>query len=116
MLPQAQTVAPELTVLTDAMPRTENFSDSEKLACPLHSKFTRTFKEDKSATAGRLKDGIITPKAFFRPDEAAAILVISRRTVYRMIRDGRIPGVKWGCGPWRIPRESLASLLPGERF
>jgi hypothetical protein len=37
----------------------------EKLACPLHSKFTRSFKEDKSATAGRLKDGIITPKAFF---------------------------------------------------
>ena len=86
------------------------------MACPLHSKFTRTFKEDKSATARRLKDGIINQKRFFRPDEAAAILVISRRTVYRMIRDGRIPGVKWGCGPWRIPRESLASLLPGERF
>jgi excisionase family DNA binding protein len=55
-------------------------------------------------------------KRFFRPDEAAAILVLSRRTVYRMIRDGRITGVKWGHGPWRIPRESLASLLPGERF
>jgi iron complex outermembrane recepter protein len=55
-------------------------------------------------------------KRFYRPDEAAAILVISRRTVYRMIRDGRIPGVKWGGGPWRIPRESLTSLLPGEEF
>jgi excisionase family DNA binding protein len=59
---------------------------------------------------------LLQQKRFFRPDEAAAILVISRRTVYRMISDGRIPGVKWGCGPWRIPRESLASLLPGERF
>jgi excisionase family DNA binding protein len=55
-------------------------------------------------------------KRFFRPDEAAAILVLSRRTVYRMIHDGRIAGVKWGRGPWRIPRESLASLLPGEKF
>jgi excisionase family DNA binding protein len=53
-------------------------------------------------------------KRFFRPDEAAAILLLSRRTVYRMIRDGRIIGVKWGRGPWRIPRESLTSLLPGE--
>jgi excisionase family DNA binding protein len=59
---------------------------------------------------------LLSQKRFFRPDEAAAILVLSRRTVYRMIRDGRIPGVKWGSGPWRIPRESLACLLPGEKF
>ncbi|MFZ5448621.1 MAG: helix-turn-helix domain-containing protein [Thermodesulfobacteriota bacterium] len=59
---------------------------------------------------------LLNKKRFFRPDEAAAILVLSRRTVYRMMRDGRITGVKWGRGPWRIPRESLASLLPGERF
>jgi excisionase family DNA binding protein len=55
-------------------------------------------------------------KRFFRPDEAAAILVLSRRTVYRMIRDGRITAVKWGRGPWRIPRESLTSLFPGEKL
>jgi len=59
---------------------------------------------------------ISSNKRFFRPDEAAAILVLSRRTVYRMMRDGRINGVKYGRGPWRIPRESLASLLPGEKF
>ena len=51
-------------------------------------------------------------KRFFRPDEVAAILALSRRTVYRMIRDGRLPGVKWGSGPWRIPRESLTDLFP----
>lgn len=51
-------------------------------------------------------------KRFFRPDEVAAILALSRRTVYRMIRDGRLPGIKWGSGPWRIPRESLADLFP----
>jgi len=59
---------------------------------------------------------LLNNKRFFRPDEAAAILVLSRRTVYRMMRDGRISGVKWGRGPWRIPRESLANLLPGEKF
>jgi excisionase family DNA binding protein len=51
-------------------------------------------------------------KRFFRPDEVAAILALSRRTIYRMIRDGRLPGVKWGSGPWRIPRESLTTLFP----
>ena len=59
---------------------------------------------------------LLYPKRFFRPDEAADILVLSRRTVYRMMRDGRLHGVKLGRGPWRIPRESLASLLPGEKF
>jgi excisionase family DNA binding protein len=59
---------------------------------------------------------LLYKKRFFRPDEVAAILVLSRRTVYRMIRDGRITGVKWGRGPWRIPRESLARLMPGENF
>jgi excisionase family DNA binding protein len=59
---------------------------------------------------------ILNQKRFFRPDEAAIILDLSRRTVYRMMRDGRITGVKWGRGPWRIPRESLVSLLPGEKF
>ncbi|MEW6386808.1 MAG: helix-turn-helix domain-containing protein [Thermodesulfobacteriota bacterium] len=51
-------------------------------------------------------------KRFFRPDEVAAIMSLSRRTIYRMIRDGRLPGVRLGAGPWRIPRETLISLLP----
>jgi excisionase family DNA binding protein len=59
---------------------------------------------------------LLPKKRFFRPDEAAAILVLSRRTVYRMIRDGRITAVKWGRGPWRIPWESLTSLMPGDKF
>jgi hypothetical protein len=37
----------------------------QKNGLPLAIKFTGTFKEDKSATAGRLKNGTITPKAFF---------------------------------------------------
>ena len=57
---------------------------------------------------------LLHQKRFFRPDEVAAILALSRRTIYRMIKDGRLPGVKWGSGPWRIPRESLTSLFPEE--
>jgi excisionase family DNA binding protein len=55
-------------------------------------------------------------KRLFRPDEAAALLLLSRRTVYRMLRDGRITGVKLGRGPWRIPRESLTNLLPDQNL
>jgi excisionase family DNA binding protein len=53
-------------------------------------------------------------KRYFRPDEVAAILALSRRTIYRMIRDGRLAGVKLGLGPWRISRENLESLLKTE--
>jgi excisionase family DNA binding protein len=51
-------------------------------------------------------------KKFFRPDEVARLLALSRRTVYRMINDGRLPGIRLGSGPWRIPREALAAFLP----
>jgi excisionase family DNA binding protein len=50
-------------------------------------------------------------KRYFRPDEVAALLALSRRTIYRMIKDGRLPGIRLGGGPWRIPREQLDSLL-----
>jgi excisionase family DNA binding protein len=51
-------------------------------------------------------------KKLFRPDEVAQILCLSRRTIYRMIRDGRLPAVRLGAGPWRIYRETLLTLLP----
>ena len=60
--------------------------------------------------------GVLQSKRFFRPDEVATILALSRRTVYRMIRDGRINGVKWGNGPWRIPRESLTRVFVEDQF
>ncbi|MDP3181566.1 MAG: helix-turn-helix domain-containing protein [Desulfobaccales bacterium] len=53
-------------------------------------------------------------KRFFRPDEVAQLLALSRRTIYRMIRDGRLKGVRWGSGPWRIPRETLLAMLEDE--
>lgn len=55
---------------------------------------------------------LMLKKKFFRPDEVAHLLCLSRRTVYRMIRDGRLPAVRLGAGPWRLPRETLLLLLP----
>ncbi len=59
----------------------------------------------KRETKGNLL--MLPVKKFYRPDEIAAFLGLSRRTVYRMLRDGRIVGVKIGNGPWRISREGL---------
>lgn len=50
-------------------------------------------------------------KRFFRPDEVAAFLLITKRTVYRMIRDGRLEGVDLDKRPWRIPREAVVNLF-----
>ncbi len=52
-------------------------------------------------------------KRTYRPDEVAQLLSLSRRTVYRMIKDGRLPGIRFGSGSWRIPQEALAPLFPG---
>ncbi len=58
---------------------------------------------------------LLKKKRLFRPDEVADILCLSRRTVYRMIRDGRLAGVRLGSGPWRIARESILNLMPQSR-
>ena len=50
-------------------------------------------------------------KNFYRPDEVAAFLGLSRHTVHRMVQDGRIAGVKLGHGDWRISRESLGRIV-----
>ncbi len=55
---------------------------------------------------------LLKKKRFFRPDEVAALLSLSRRTVYRMIKDGRLKGVRLGSGPWRIARENLLAAIP----
>jgi excisionase family DNA binding protein len=50
-------------------------------------------------------------KRFFRPDEVADFLLITKRTVYRMIHDGRLEGVDLNRRPWRIPREAIINLF-----
>jgi len=54
-------------------------------------------------------------KKTYRPEEAGEVLSLSRRTIYRMLRDGRLGGVRLGKGPWRIKRETLQALLSDGR-
>jgi len=49
-------------------------------------------------------------KSWFRPDEVATLLDISRATVYRRIEDGTIAAIRIGF-VYRIPRASLLTLL-----
>ena len=76
------------------------------MALPLHPGCRKRQK-----LKGRKMEFLLS-KRFFRPDEVARLLALSRRTIYRMIRDGRLQAVRWGSGPWRIPREALKALLP----
>ena len=50
---------------------------------------------------------LILKKQFLRPDEVAELLLITKRTVYRMIHDGRLGGVDFTKRPWRIPKEAV---------
>jgi excisionase family DNA binding protein len=45
-------------------------------------------------------------------DEAAERLRVSRGTLYRYVRSGRLEAVRVGeLGPWRIPSAALERLL-----
>lgn len=58
-----------------------------------------------------MKNHVVVPKRFFRPDEVAELLLITKRTVYRMIHDGRLDGVDFTKRPWRIPRAAVLGLF-----
>ena len=45
-----------------------------------------------------------------RVDEVSDLLRVSRKVVWRMIRDGELPATKAGK-EWRIPRGAVAELL-----
>jgi excisionase family DNA binding protein len=57
------------------------------------------------------KQSSLRQRAFYRPDEVAQILHLFRGTIYRMIRDGRLSGSKFGKGPWRVSYQALTTLL-----
>lgn len=59
---------------------------------------------------------LIQKKRYFRPDEVADILLITRRTVYRMVKDGRLGGVDFTKRPWRIPNEAVIKLFATELY
>jgi excisionase family DNA binding protein len=47
-------------------------------------------------------------KRYYRPDEVAAILRVSLKTVYRRIEDGSLPAVQIGA-VYRIPASAIDS-------
>ncbi|MBW1706593.1 MAG: helix-turn-helix domain-containing protein [Deltaproteobacteria bacterium] len=55
-------------------------------------------------------------KRYFRPDEIAALLKVSKRTVYRLISDGDLVVVKIRNGPVRISEENLALYIKNAIF
>ncbi len=46
----------------------------------------------------------------FTPDEVAAYLKISKKTVYQMLRRGELHAFKAGKH-WRVPRDGLGALI-----
>ena len=52
----------------------------------------------------------MTEKDFYRPDELAAAMNISKRTLYRMIKNRMIKAVRIG-GQWRIPGEEYRKMI-----
>ncbi len=48
------------------------------------------------------------------PDEAAALLRVSRTTLYRLARNGELPGTKVGRS-WRFYRGDLIDFLRKDR-
>jgi excisionase family DNA binding protein len=53
-------------------------------------------------------------RPFLSPAETAAMLSVSRYTVYRLIRSGQLPSVRVG-GQIRLPRRTLAQRLAETR-
>lgn len=51
----------------------------------------------------------------YTPDEAASILKLSTHTVRRLLREGKLPGIKVGAGQlWRIRKDQLESSLTAQ--
>ena len=60
----------------------------------------------------RTPNSELTLKDVMTPREAARYLSIHVRTIYRLARDGEIPGRKVG-GSWRFRRNTLDQWLSG---
>ena len=59
----------------------------------------------------------MTDERFLTVDEVAARLRVDPETVRRMLRDGRLVGVRLGGrrAGWRITESALAALMAGRR-
>jgi excisionase family DNA binding protein len=59
---------------------------------------------------GSNRSRLIPTKSSYRPDEVAAILGVSRRTIFRWIRDKTIEACRMK-GTLRIPQTAMVSRL-----
>jgi hypothetical protein len=58
------------------------------------------------------RGGPIPDKALFRPDEAAALAGLSKRTIYRWLRKGILQGEHRALnGPSRVPWAAVVDLV-----
>ena len=53
-------------------------------------------------------------KEYFTPDQAAKQLQVSKSTVLKWLRSGKLNGAKLGHRTWRIGPEALEAFLDGE--
>lgn len=51
-------------------------------------------------------------KGYYRPDEVAEFIRVSKRTIYRMIAEGQLGVVKLRtASSWRVPRGAIVELV-----
>jgi len=54
-------------------------------------------------------------KELLRPDEAARLLNVSRWTIYRWVKEGRLEATKVGRGSLRVFNSSIEQLVQEKR-
>jgi len=54
-------------------------------------------------------------KELLRPDEAARLLNVSRWTIYRWVKEGRLEATKVGRGSLRVFNSSMEQLVQEKR-
>jgi len=66
------------------------------------------------AASGRMSGGSWNSARSFFVEEAAALLGVSRRTVYYRIRQGKLRTIRTRCGSQRVLLDSIEALLREE--
>lgn len=59
---------------------------------------------------------MVLGKELLRPGEAATYLNVSRWTIYRWVREGRLKATKIGSGSLRVFSESVRQLVQDEKL
>ena len=79
------------------------------LQCGLRNAFNRRYHDPIALNP--VVDSMQQPGRSFFVDDAATLLGVSRRTVYYLIRDGKLRTIRTMCGSQRVLLESIDELL-----